>query len=82
MMKGLPDTGSHPAQMDIGFSYIMKSRPRSTMLCVPFARAHALMGCQGRWNVRDLVRSNLQEKLQGRILTVRRIRPWELSQGM
>jgi hypothetical protein len=66
MMKGLPDTGSHPAQMGIGFSYIMKSCLRSTMLCVSFARAHALMGYQSRWNVRGLAGSNLQKMTVGR----------------
>ncbi len=64
MMRGLRDTGSHPAQMGIGFNYVVRGCLRSTMLCMSFARAHALMRCKNRWNARGLVGSSLQGDIE------------------
>jgi hypothetical protein len=60
MLRGPPDTGSHPTQMGIGFNYVVQGCLRSTMLCMSLARAHALMRCKVRWNARGLGGSNLQ----------------------
>jgi hypothetical protein len=50
MVRGLPDTGSCPAQTDTWFRYTMENGSSCTMLCVSPARAHALM----RYKVSEL----------------------------